>query len=85
MRISIDNNLNDVKNRLMKEGYEVYNFSDRVIADIYIYSEAVMGFSNIFDNIKADSHGSLVINAYGKTYDEIKYSIERRVYSPLFS
>jgi hypothetical protein len=84
MKISIENNLVGLKNILESKGYETYNFSDKVMSDVYIYSEENPGLVNLFKGIPGNSNGSLIINAYGKTNDEIIYSIKNRLYSPLF-
>jgi hypothetical protein len=84
MKISIDNNLISVKNILRSKGYELYDLSENVISDVYIYFEDNPGLVNLYKNIHGDINGSLIINAFGKTNDEILYSINNRVYSPLF-
>lgn len=84
MKISVENSLIDIKTKLAKEGYEVYDFSDRVPSDIYIYSEENVGLVNMYRGFEPNSNGSLLINAYGKSINDILYSIKRRIYSPLF-
>jgi hypothetical protein len=84
MEISIENNLVELKRNLESKGYVIHNFSERLISDVYIYSEENPGLINLFRNLPGNLNGSLVINAYGKTDDEIVYSIKNRIYSPLF-
>lgn len=84
MKISVENNLGEIKKKLVEEGYKVYDFSDNEISDIYIYSEDSTGLLNLNRNINGNVNGSLIINAYEKSINEIMYSVKKRLYSPLF-
>lgn len=84
MKISIENDLREVKNSLIKAGYKVYDLSEGVLSDIYIYSENSIGLVNLYRNISSSDKGALIINAQGKTMGEIIYSVENRIYTPLF-
>jgi hypothetical protein len=85
MKISIENDLLDIKSSLIRRGYSVFDLSEGVQSDVYIYSEKNIGLLNLYKNISSTEKGSLIINAQGKTNEEIIYTIENRVYTPLFN
>jgi hypothetical protein len=85
MRISIEDNLTDFKNYLTSMGHEVYNFSDNVISEAYIYSESNTGLINLANMVNGTGMGSLLIDADNKSPEEIQGILSHRVYSPLFS
>jgi hypothetical protein len=85
MRVSFEDNLMDLKGFLASKGHEVYNFSDSVISDAYVYSETNTGLINLTNMINGTGMGSLLIDVDGKSLEEIHNILSRRVYSPLFS
>ena len=85
MKISIEDELLNLKKGLISLGYEVYNFSENVSTDAYIYSEKKTGLHNLSNSIDPAENGSLLINADGKTLNEIQYILSHRLYSPLFN
>ncbi|MDF2674283.1 MAG: hypothetical protein K0R09_2551 [Clostridiales bacterium] len=84
MKISIEDELVNLKKDLMNLGYEVYNFSQNVTSDAYIYSEEKTGLHNFSNSIEPTLDGSLLIDADGKSINEIQYILSHRLYSPLF-
>lgn len=85
MKISVENDLLEIKNYLISKGYNIYDLSEGVVSDVYIYSEKKIGLLNLYKNISSTDKGSLIINAQGKTIEEIIYTINNRVYTPLFN
>jgi hypothetical protein len=85
MKISIENDLSELKNSLIKQGFNIFDLSQGIISDVYIYSEQSLGLVNLYKNISSTDQGSLIINAQGKTIEEIIYTINNRVYTPLFN
>lgn len=84
MKISIEDELLSLKKGLMSLGHEVYNFSENVSTDAYIYSEKKTGLHNLSNSIEPTVEGSLLIDADGKSINEIQYILSHRLYSPLF-
>lgn len=85
MKISIENDLTDLKKALKLKGYDICNLSEGQISDVYIYSEKNLGLVNLYKNISSVESGSLIINAYGKSIEDIIYTINTRLYTPLFN
>jgi hypothetical protein len=85
MKVSIEDNLTALKGYLTGMGHEVYKFSDNVVSDAYIYSERNTGLINMANMINGTGMGSLLIDADGKSPEEIQSILSHRVYSPLFS
>lgn len=84
MKISIEDSMTVLKKGLMDLGYEVYNFSENISSDAYIYSERNTGLHKLSSSINPGSDGSLIVDADGKSLSEIHYILRHRVYSPLF-
>lgn len=84
MKISVENNLIELKRQLTNQGYDVYNLNEGIISDIYIYSERESGLLNLYNNVIGSDNGSFIIDADKKTIQDILYLIHNRVYSPLF-
>ncbi|QCX33603.1 hypothetical protein FDN13_07755 [Caloramator sp. E03] len=84
MIVSVDNNLVDLKKFLIKNGIEVYNISDGVVSDAYIYSMKNNDILKFYNSIHGKGEGSLIINADGKSFQDILYFLNHRVYSSLF-
>lgn len=85
MKISIEDQMNDLKKALTDMGYEVYSFSENVPSEAYIYSEKGTGLHNLNNLVNPDSNGSLLVDADGKSLNEIHYILSHRVYTPLFN
>lgn len=84
MKISIEDKLTGLKKGLIDFGYEVYNFSENVSSDAYIYSEKNTGLHNLSSSINPVLSGSLLVDADGKSLNDIQYILSHRLYSPLF-
>lgn len=85
MIISIEDHLVELKRKLIELGYEVYNFSDKIPSEAYIYSEKVTGLHSLNNSIIPDAKGSLLVDADGKSLNDIDYILSHRVYTPLFN
>ncbi len=85
MIVSVDDRLVEVQEYLGKKGYSVYRFSDRVVSDVYIYSNGDEGLAQITSSVMGNENGSFLIDADGKSFRELEYMINRRVYSPLLT
>lgn len=83
MIISVDDRLVELQGHLMKKGYNVYRNSDRIVSDVYIYSNGDEGLAQVTNSVIGNESGSFLIDADGKSFGEIEYIINRRVYSPL--
>lgn len=95
--IAISRSLEQLKYELENLGYEVF-FEDDIKSpmDIFIYSkgqdESSLYLTNqLLNNISStepysanDYGGTLLINGYGKSLEEIRYIIENKLYSPIF-
>ena len=84
MKISVENNLIEIKRQLTNLGYDVYNLNEGIVSDIYIYSEKGSGLFNLYNSITGSDNGSFIIDADKKTIQEIIHLMHNRVYSPLF-
>ncbi len=89
--IAIDENLHHIKTGLQQLGYSVVDLKENQLTDVIIYYRDSQ--SNIFggnlhnsflSGLGAES-GTLLINGYGKTLEEIQEIIKNRSYSPLFT
>ncbi|EOC99785.1 YkuS family protein [Caldisalinibacter kiritimatiensis] len=90
-RIAVQQGLNEIKERLIRDGYEVFDIDSgrNVEAVIYMadgynipdYSQ----FTNMNEGTSADiGRGMILINAKNKSIEEIEYIIENRVYTRIF-
>jgi hypothetical protein len=84
MIISVQDNLDDLYDKLGSMGYRVYRLGENQISDAYIYSEQNYGLSNLYSVAPPMENGSLLIDADNKTIEDIIYMINHRIYSPLF-
>lgn len=84
MIVSIEDKLVDLKNFLLSKGIKVYNISEGIVSDAYIYSMKNDETLKIYNSIQGKNEGSLIINADDKSFEEILYSLSHRVYSSLF-
>ncbi|KAB3532208.1 YkuS family protein [Alkaliphilus serpentinus] len=83
-RIAIQQGLEGLSNDLQREGYEVVGFNMANHVDAVIYIDDYDGLRTI-NNQQGDDYGAILINAKGKTIEDIKYIIEKRRYGSLFS
>ncbi|KGG79457.1 YkuS family protein [Caloranaerobacter azorensis] len=90
-KIAIQNGLDDLKYSLKSRGYEVYDINENkeVEAVIYMADGYNVPYIDKFINMNTGVEMSggnevLLINATGKTLQEIEYIINNRLYSPLF-
>lgn len=90
-KIAIQEGLNDLKNSLESKGYEIYDINENkeVEAIIYMadgynipYMDRFINMNEGFDMNR--NQEVLLINATGKTLEEIEYIINNKLYSPLF-
>lgn len=89
-RIAVQDDLKDIKDKLINLGYEIGNVSDENLdailykADGYdIHYHDLMN-SMVNEENTQNRTGTLLINVTGKTIEEIDYIIKNRTYSPLF-
>ncbi|WP_069650885.1 YkuS family protein [Caloranaerobacter ferrireducens] len=90
-KIAIQKGLDDLKNSLKSKGYEVYDINENkeVEAIIYMADGYSIPYMDRFISMDAGfeidrNKEVLLINATGKTLEEIEYIINNRLYSPLF-
>lgn len=90
-RIAIQEGLDNIKNSLSSLGYEIVNIDDNSSVDavIYMANGYDINYHNQLVNMNegeamANNRGVMLINATGKTIEEIDSIINNRLYSPLF-
>lgn len=90
-KIAVQNGLYEIKSNLINSGFEIYNIEDgeNVEAIVYISDGDNIPYNNHFTNMSdadnlRDTHSAILINANGKSFEEIKHIINSRIYSPLF-
>ncbi|MFA5523824.1 MAG: YkuS family protein [Tissierellales bacterium] len=90
-KIIVQKGLNDLKNSLGNLGYEVVDINDSSTAQAIIYMAD--GYDIEYHNNLASMNigvdisnnmGTILINAAGKTTEEIDNIIKKKIYSPLF-
>lgn len=90
-RIAIQKELYDIKSSLINSGFEIYDMEDgeNVEAIVYMgdgddipYNNQLISMSD-GDNLD-DNQAAILINANGRSVEEIENIINNRVYSPLF-
>lgn len=93
MIIAVEKGLDDIKQQLESRGYECFYIGEEGIADAVIYKDKdnhpyfevnKSSMTNLSNSIGGQSIGALLINAQGKTIEEILNILNRRTYSPLF-
>lgn len=90
--VAVQKELNNIKDALKNKGYEVVTLGEyNYPIDAMIYEGRSFQISYISSNnmpvMSVDSrsnYGVLMINATGKSIDEIERILKRRSYSPLF-
>lgn len=90
-KIIVQEGLNDLKNSLDNLGYEVVDINDSSSAEaiIYMADGYDVGYHNNLASMNSgidisNNRGTILINAAGKTTEEINNIIKNRIYSPLF-
>jgi hypothetical protein len=90
--IAVQQGLDDIKNALRSRGYQVVDLEGyKYPIDAMIYSGRSFQLSHITSNNfqqmntgSRDNYGILLINAMGKSIDEIERILTSRSYTPLF-
>lgn len=90
-KIVVQEGLYDLKNSLDNLGYEVVDINDSNSAEaiIYMADGYDIGYHNNLASMSSgidisNNRGTILINAAGKTTEEIDNIIRKRIYSPLF-
>lgn len=90
-KIAVQSGLDKIKNELGGLGYEVVDINDSnsVDAVVYMADGYNINYHNQIVNMNegediSDNKGVVLINATGKTVEQIDYIINNRIYSPLF-
>ncbi len=90
-KIVVQEGLNDLRNSLNSLGYEVVdiNENNNVEAIVYMADGYDIQYHNNLVNMNSgvdmtNNRGTILINATGKTVEEIDKVIKSRIYSPLF-
>lgn len=90
-RVAVQRGLNEIKNELINQGYEVFDIEEGQNVDAVVYMADGYNIPNYnqFINMNAGADmggdkGIILINAKGKGIEDIRYAIENRVYSKLF-
>ncbi|MDP4146753.1 MAG: YkuS family protein [Bacillota bacterium] len=84
MVVCVSDELKQIKDELLKRGYNVVNTQRTVLCDAVICNLKNGGLTNIIleNNIKTE--GTLIIDSASKSIEEIEYILNNRVYSSLF-
>lgn len=90
-KVAVQEGLNDIKGNLERLGYDVYTLQENnsVDAIVYMADGYDISYYNTITNMNQgvnmdENKGAILINAKGKSIDEIEYIIENRVYSRIF-
>lgn len=90
-RIAVQNGLDNIRDGLNSLGYEIVEIdrSTGVEAVIYMADGYDINYHNQLVNMNegediTNNKGIMLINATGKTVEQIDSIINRRIYSPLF-
>lgn len=89
-RIVVQEDLYSIKNNLNNLGYEIVDINNNdVEAIIYMADGYNIEYHNNLANMNsgidiANNKGAVLINATGKTTEEIDNIIKKKIYSPLF-
>ena len=90
--VAVQNCLDDIKNTLVEKGYQVVDIERyKYPIDALVYLGDSSGFSHIpsynmpeMVTGKRANYGIFMIDATGRSMDEIEYMLKSRYYSPLF-
>lgn len=90
-RIAVQSGLDNIKSGLDGLGYEVVDINDSnsVEAVVYMADGYNINYHNQLVSMNegediSGNKGVMLINATGKTVEQIDYIINNRIYSPLF-
>ena len=83
-RIAVQQGLEEIRKGLKNRGYEVVGYDDRGYIDAIVYKSMDSGMGNVNNSADGNIYGAILINATGKTMEEIEYIIETRRYGNLF-
>lgn len=84
-RIAVQQGLDEIKEKLKNRGYEVVGYEDRGHIDAIVYKNIDSSLGNVNDSEDGNIYGAILVNATGRTIDEIEYIIETRRYGGLFT
>ncbi|WP_425448763.1 YkuS family protein [Dethiothermospora halolimnae] len=88
-KLAIQQGLDNIKEGLINRGYDVYDLDENqeVEAIIYMADGYNIPYENQMVSLRREDIGgksAILVNATGKTIDEIDNIIKNKVYSPLF-
>lgn len=85
MIIAIQSGLENLGDALREYGFEVVDIagSDTAV-DALIYMGESMPYVSVTNKAGTSRHGVFMVNARGKSADEIAQILSRRTYTPLF-
>ena len=84
-RIAVQQGLEEIRKGLKNRGYEVADYDDRGYIDAIVYKNIDSSMGNVNNSADGNIYGAILINATGKTMEEIEYIIETRRYGNLFT
>lgn len=84
-RIAVQQGLEGIGKELRNRGYEVVGYDDRGYIDAIVYKSIDSSMGSVNNSAEGNIYGAILINATGKTVDEIEYIIETRRYGNLFT
>lgn len=92
MVVAVEKELSDLKGALSERGFDVVSLEDyNYPIDAIVYEGSAFQISHISRNNMPEStmstrnsYGVFMINAAGKSVDEIEDMLKHRYYSPLF-
>ena len=82
MIVAYQKGLGETAKKLNEHGYNTVEWTKASTADAFLYTHSDEGLYS--KNYHASQEGMLLVNANGKTLDEILSILKYRVYSPLF-
>lgn len=84
--IAIQSGLEGIGRELEARGYEVVDdhFEGYVDAILYNSDNSKLSYLNNFDNVIDMDKGAIIINAKGKSVQDILHTLERRAYDSIF-
>ncbi|WP_416199060.1 MAG: putative protein family (UPF0180) [Sporanaerobacter sp.] len=80
-KIAVEESLIDLKNELENMGYDIVDM-DNVDVEAIVYKSDLVNMNMGFDI--SNGKGAILINAHGRTTEEIDEIIRNRKYSSLF-
>ncbi len=83
--IAVQEGLEEIKRALVNRGYNVVDFQETGYIDGIVYIDKGQGFENLNSIGDVNPHGAIMVNARGKSIDEIGDIIESRKYGNLFT